>query len=322
MGTNVTKIQEVAKNSSEILTSESNEMDLSKELPTSKGENGTVVDARILHKFLVIGKDFSNWIKDRISRYDFIENQDYVVIKYDYLGNVLNNSLNKKGESDIQHVSKIDYALTLDAAKEICMIENNERGKMARRYFISIEKRYRSSVNLLDFEDPAAAAEAWAKEYRARVAAEKLAIAETARAEQEKLEKETALHTLESKQEDLDFAESFIEPGENDMLVRVVAKKLEQNNIIIAEKALRKFLQETGFFCKNDKNGQYELRADIIKKGYAFYRSFFIDSYDGERVNKQIIYITGLGYKAITKAIKTKCKSIFLKYGKFSETYF
>lgn len=183
-------------------------------------------------------------------------------------------------------------------------------------------KKNESVISLPNFEDPAEAAEAWAKEYRGRVAAEKLALEEHSRAEQEKLEKETAVNTLIEKQEDLEFAESFIDPGENDMLVREVAKKLEQNNIIIAEKNLRKFMQEVGFFTKREHDGQYELSAKVVKKGYAFYRPFFLDKYSGERVNKQTVYITGLGYREIAKAIKTKCKNTFFKYGKFSETYF
>lgn len=36
------------------------------------------VNARELHVFLEVGKDFSNWIKDRIDQYDFLENQDFV----------------------------------------------------------------------------------------------------------------------------------------------------------------------------------------------------------------------------------------------------
>ncbi len=37
------------------------------------------VNARDLHAFLEVGKDFSSWIKDRIEKYEFIENQDFVV---------------------------------------------------------------------------------------------------------------------------------------------------------------------------------------------------------------------------------------------------
>ena len=37
------------------------------------------INARDLHAFLEVGKDFSNWIKDRISLYGFVEHVDYVV---------------------------------------------------------------------------------------------------------------------------------------------------------------------------------------------------------------------------------------------------
>lgn len=314
MGTNVAKIQEVAKNSSEILTSESNEMGLLNIFEyngnsVSFKRNGSITYVNATEMGRIFNKQSSDFTKTSYC-HDFMRalSETKNIRSADLL--IVIRGGNLKQGTWMHPDLAIEFARWLEPKFAIWC---NDRIK---------ELMTKGVCVMPDFTDPAAAAEAWAKEYRARVAAEKLAIAETSRAEQEKLEKETALHTLESKQEDLDFAESFIEPGENDMLVRVVAKKLEQNNIIIAEKALRKFIQETGFFCKNDKNGQYELRADVVKKGYAFYRPFFIDSYDGERINRQTIYITGLGYKVIAKAIKTKCKDIFLKYGKFEETYF
>lgn len=88
-----------------------------------------LVDARELHEFLEVGRDFTTWIKDKINKYDFIENYDYAV------------TLTKTGER--QNVIKHDYILKLDMAKEIAMMENNERGKQVRRYFIEVEKRYR-----------------------------------------------------------------------------------------------------------------------------------------------------------------------------------
>jgi phage anti-repressor protein len=88
-----------------------------------------LVDARELHEFLEVGRDFTTWIKDKINKYDFIENYDYAV------------TLTKTGER--QNVIKHDYILKLDMAKEVAMVENNERGKQVRRYFIEVEKRYR-----------------------------------------------------------------------------------------------------------------------------------------------------------------------------------
>ena len=307
--------QNNAKDSNVILASGFNEMDLSIKLPINNTTGSNLVNARDLHGFLGVKRDFSTWIKDRIEKYDFSENEDYTVLKYDYLGNILSIRLPKSGESDTQNVSRIEYALTLDMAKELSMIENNDKGRMARKYFIEVENRYKIPKNYAEALRRCADHVEEIENLRQRL------VIQTQIAEQEKAEKETAVKTLVEKQEDLEFAESFVEPGENDMLVRQVAAKLEQNNIIIAEKNLRKFLQEIKFFTKRVEDGQYELRADMIKKGYAFYRSYYVDKYSGEQVHKQTVYITGLGYRAITKAIKTNCKDIFLKYGRFQESY-
>lgn len=80
-------------------------------------------DARELHSFLNSERQYANWIQDRITQYGFIENQDYVV-KITYTG----------------RRPRKEYFVTLDMAKELCMVENNDKGKEARRYFIKCEK--------------------------------------------------------------------------------------------------------------------------------------------------------------------------------------
>lgn len=113
-----------------------------KELIKIREQNGErAVNARELHNFLKVGRDFSTWIKERINQYKFVENQDYQILSYDYKGNLLNIRLPKIGESVNQHVSKTEYVLSIDMAKELSMIENNERGRQARKYFIECEKR-------------------------------------------------------------------------------------------------------------------------------------------------------------------------------------
>lgn len=100
---------------------------------TLAGVSTQLVDARTLHTFLEVGKDFSNWIRSRIKQYDFQEHQDY--------------TLAKTGELDNQGFQgRIDYHLTLDMAKELSMVERNAKGKEARRYFIECEKRLLGQV--------------------------------------------------------------------------------------------------------------------------------------------------------------------------------
>lgn len=86
-------------------------------------------DARELHSRLQVGRDFSNWIKDRIEQYGFIEGEDY--------SPNLARIPGKRGQP------RTDYLLTLDMAKEMAMIENNEIGRKVRRYFIRAEKELR-----------------------------------------------------------------------------------------------------------------------------------------------------------------------------------
>lgn len=86
------------------------------------------VNARDLHAFLGVGKDFSTWVKDRIEQYGFAENVDFVVLP-------------EIGENSGRGRPAKEYAITLDMAKELAMVERNEKGKQARQYFIECERR-------------------------------------------------------------------------------------------------------------------------------------------------------------------------------------
>ncbi len=107
---------------------------------------GNLVNARELHQYIVVeakggqkGEDFSNWIKRMLS-YDFKLNVDYSTVGYNYKGEVVEeNGVAKFSESDNQRVSKRDYFLTLGCAKQIAMLQNNDRGKDIREYFIKCE---------------------------------------------------------------------------------------------------------------------------------------------------------------------------------------
>ena len=86
------------------------------------------VNARELHSFLEVGKVFAAWIQDRIQQFLFIENQDFIVIS-------------ESGKNPNGGRPSKEYFLTLDMAKELSMVERNQKGKEARQYFIRCEKR-------------------------------------------------------------------------------------------------------------------------------------------------------------------------------------
>lgn len=103
-------------------------------IPVFEGTIGgvacSVCDARTLHTFLEVGKDFTNWVKDRIAKYQFVKNQDFA----EFTPNLAKNQRGRGRPSS-------EYHLTLDMAKELSMVENNEKGRQARRYFIECERK-------------------------------------------------------------------------------------------------------------------------------------------------------------------------------------
>ena len=89
--------------------------------------------ARHLHSFLEVGKVFRAWIQGRIAAFGFIEEQDFVIVE----GLIFPNSERSKSRTRIT----TEYFLTIDMAKELSMVERNDKGKQARRYFIDCERR-------------------------------------------------------------------------------------------------------------------------------------------------------------------------------------
>lgn len=93
-------------------------------------ESSLLVNARDLHAFLKVGKRFASWITERINEYGFVDNQDFM-------------SFSQNGEKPQGGRPTREYHLTLDMAKELAMVERNEKGRIIRRYFIECEKQLR-----------------------------------------------------------------------------------------------------------------------------------------------------------------------------------
>lgn len=108
---------------------------------TISNEPTLLCNARDLHAFLGVGKVFAAWMVNRIEEYQFIENQDYII------------TFSKTGKR--QNVRCKDYHLTLDTAKELAMVERNEKGREVRRYFIECEKQLLKTTSAITVATPA-----------------------------------------------------------------------------------------------------------------------------------------------------------------------
>ena len=208
------------------------------------------VSARELHEFLEVGTRFNDWFP-RMCEYGFIEGTDF----YSFLSKTL-----EQGGRPAQ-----DAQLTIEMAKEICMLQRNERGKQARQYFIQLEK---------DWNSPE------------KVMARALQIAHD------------KLHTLEAKvAEDKPkvlFADA-VATAKTSILVGELAKIIKQNGINIGQNRLFEWLRKNGYLIQrkgNDYNmpTQRSMELELMK-----IKETTINNPDGSiRVNKTP-KITGKG---------------------------
>lgn len=86
------------------------------------------IDGRTLHSVLGVRRVFAAWIQNRIEKYGFVQGQDFEVFS-------------KSGKNSEGGRPSQEYRCTLGMGKELCMVENNEQGRVARRYFIECERR-------------------------------------------------------------------------------------------------------------------------------------------------------------------------------------
>lgn len=98
-----------------------------------------MVDARTLHTFLGVGRDFSSWFKDRVDTYGWVAGEDYFVVT-DKKDETLLPKFGEQKDARGGH-NAIDYHLTISMAKELGMVENNDMGRKIRKYFIECEER-------------------------------------------------------------------------------------------------------------------------------------------------------------------------------------
>lgn len=96
------------------------------------------VNARELHDFLEVKSRFNDWINNRIRDFGFVENQDFVTVTK----NLVSGGIQK------------EIYLSIDMAKELSMVERNEKGKQARQYFIEMEKVAKSTDPMMLLNDP------------------------------------------------------------------------------------------------------------------------------------------------------------------------
>lgn len=235
-----------------------------------------VVNGRELHQFLEVGKDFSTWMKDRIEKYGFEEGLDYTV------------TLTKIGERS--NVTRHDYFIQLDAAKEIAMVENNDQGRKVRKYFIEVEKHHQAQIAQPQLALPQTMPEAL------RMLATEMEQRQLITAENERL----ALHAAEQEAQlqyqapRVAFANMVVAAG-NTQPMGTVAKAvgMGRNNLF-------KFLRDKKVIMRNSTLPYQE----YIDRGYFVVREVPTKRGDDMIVNEPAARVTAKGLEYIAKLIR------------------
>lgn len=137
---------------------------MSELIPIQDNDGAQAVMGRDLHKFLEVTSRYNDWMGRLIEKYGFVAGQDF------YSKMSKNNGRGRPVE---------DHILTLDMAKEISMVQNNDKGRQARRYFIECERRAKEPAELSPEELMARAikvADHTIKELEAKTADQALAL--------------------------------------------------------------------------------------------------------------------------------------------------
>ena len=167
-----------------------------------EGEQPTV-SGRELHEALEVKSKYADWFKNMCA-YGFTEGEDYTAFS---------KNLENGGRS-------IEHALTIPMAKELCMLQRNERGKQFRQYFIKVEEAWNSPEMVMKR----------ALEFANR-----------------KVEELTAKITTDAPK--VLFANA-VETAKTSILIGDLAKLLKQNGVETGQKRLFEQLRQEGFLMK------------------------------------------------------------------------
>lgn len=222
-----------------------------------EGEQPTV-SARELHTGLEITDRFSRWF-ERMSAYGFSEGNDFTSVKSSTL-------VNNGAEREIT-----DYRISIDMAKQICMIQRSEKGRQYRQYFLDLEKAWNTPEQIF------ARALKMADQTISKLKDTNKSLVEKIKADRPK--------TI--------FADA-VSTSHTSILIGDLAKLICQNGVQTGQKRLFQWMRENGYLMKTGASYNMPMQR-YIEQGLFEVKESSVQNPDGSVRVTRTTKVTGKG---------------------------
>ncbi len=214
------------------------------------------VSARELHNGLEVSERFQSWFNGQL-QYGFEENSDYVGSK----------EFNTLAKQELQ-----DYQISIDMAKQICMLQRSDKGRQYRQYFLDLEKAWNTPEQVM-----ARALKLADKEIDRLKADNKVLLEDTARMKPKEI-----------------FADA-VATSNTTILIGELAKLLRQNGIDIGQNRLFSWLRENGYLIRQKGSAYNTPTQRSADLGILTTKETVIVRSDGSTEVKKTVKVTGKG---------------------------
>lgn len=242
-------------------------------LKTNYEAEQPTVSARDLHEALEINTRFNDWFS-RMAEYGFENGVDFNLLK--------NEKVRLEGNREVKR-DIMDYQISVDMAKQICMIQRSEKGKQYRQYFIDLEKAWNTPEQIFA---------------RAlKMADQKI----------EKLKETNAglLEDVERMRPKEIFADA-VKASTSSILIGDLAKLLRQNGVDTGQKRLFEQLRNEGYLMKTGSSRNMP-KQKYVANGFFQIKETVISNPDGSVRMTKTTKVTGKGQQYfLNKYLKNK----------------
>ena len=213
------------------------------------------VSARELHKQVGSTERFSAWFERQL-QYGFVENEDYTGCK----------KFNALAKQELQ-----DYELSVDMAKEICMVQKNENARKVRQYLIELEKAWNTPEQIMA---------------RALKMADKTI-------EQLKTDNKALEQKIEQDKPKTIFADA-VSTSHTSILIGDLAKLICQNGVQIGQKRLFEWMRQNNFLIKSGSSRNMPMQR-YVEQGLFEIKESNVQNPDGSVRITKTTKVTGKG---------------------------